>query len=159
MPDVDGFMLAQQVRECPEIQQTPVIMLTSGGRSGDAAKRSELMIAASLMKPAKQSELFELITRFINETPASSRAAGGDNGPLVEQQQEIVRRPLKILLAEDNLMNGDVAKGILSHHGHELTIANNGCEAIDAYQDELFDVILMDVQMPVKDGFAATAEI
>jgi CheY-like chemotaxis protein len=56
-------------------------------------------------------------------------------------------------------MNQTLARGILSHHGHQLTIANNGCEAIDAYQDELFDVILMDVQMPVKDGFAATAEI
>ena len=56
-------------------------------------------------------------------------------------------------------MNQTLAKGILSRHGHQLSIANNGCEAVDAYQDERFDVILMDVQMPVMDGFAATAEI
>ena len=159
MPDVDGFMLAQQIRDCEEIRHTPLIMLTSGGRTGDSAKSTELLISASLMKPAKQSELFEVITRFIYESPAHPRVASVVDLPPAEQSTMTALRPLKILLAEDNLMNQTLAKGILSRHGHQLTIANNGCEAVDAYQDERFDVILMDVQMPVMDGFAATAEI
>ncbi len=159
MPDIDGFMLAQQIRDCEEIQNTPLIMLTSGGRTGDSVKISELSISASLMKPAKQSELFEVITRFIQESPAHPRVAPAIELPDHEQDTITAQRPLKILLAEDNLMNQTLAKGILSRHGHQLTIANNGCEAVDAYQDERFDVILMDVQMPVMDGFAATAEI
>ena len=159
MPDVDGFMLAQQIRDCAEIKNTPLIMLTSGGRTGDSAKRRELSISASLMKPAKQSELFDVVTLFIQQNPAHSRVAPTVELPDTEQDAETTRRPIKILLAEDNLMNQTLAKGILSRHGHQLTIANNGCEAVDAYQDERFDVILMDVQMPVMDGFAATAEI
>lgn len=159
MPDVDRFMLAQQIRDCAEIQQTPMIMLTSGGRIGDSARRSELLISATLMKPAKQSELFEMITRFIDDGISQAGVGSAVPLPVVEQYTETPRRPLKILLAEDNLMNQTLAKGILSRHGHQLTIANNGCEAVKAYQDENFDVILMDVQMPVMDGFAATAEI
>ncbi len=159
MPDADGFMLAQQIRDCAEIQHTPLIMLTSGGRMGDSEKCRELMISASLMKPAKQSELFELIIRFIDDSDSEARVGSIFEVPDTMSDTETTRRPLKILLAEDNLMNQTLAIGILSRHGHQLTIANNGCEAIDAYQDEHFDVILMDVQMPVMDGFGATAEI
>jgi two-component system sensor histidine kinase/response regulator len=159
MPDVDGFMLAQQIRDCAEIQHTPLIMLTSGGRMGDSEKCHELRISASLMKPAKQSELFELITRFIDDSTSEAQVGSTVEVPSTMRDTETTRRPLKILLAEDNLMNQTLATGILSRYGHKLTIANNGCEAIDAYQDEHFDVILMDVQMPVMDGFAATAEI
>jgi len=154
MPDVDGFMLARQIRDDADIHLTPLIMLTSGGRSGDAVKRHELMIVASLMKPVKQSELFDVI---LNIAGAVSRPEM--QAPLVTREPQKSSRTLKILLAEDNLMNQKLATGILARHGHKLTIANNGVEAIEAYQAERFDVILMDVQMPVMDGFAATAAI
>ena len=73
MPDVDGFMLAQQIRDCAEIHRTPLIMLTSGCRMDDSEKHHELLISASLMKPAKQSELFELITRFMDDSTYEAR--------------------------------------------------------------------------------------
>ncbi len=154
MPDVDGFMLARQIRDDADIRLTPLIMLTSGGRAGDSVKRHELMIAASLMKPVKQSELFDVIVSITaNAGPRSEPA------PAAVQQPGKSMGALKILLAEDNLMNQKLATGILARHGHQLTIANNGLEAVAAYQTERFDVILMDVQMPVMDGFAATAAI
>ncbi len=154
MPDVDGFMLARQIRDDADIRLTPLIMLTSGGRTGDIVKRHELMIAASLMKPVKQSELFDVIVSITTNTGPrieSTSVAASEPGKAV--------RALKILLAEDNLMNQKLATGILARHGHQLTIANNGLEAVGAFQAERFDVILMDVQMPVMDGFAATAAI
>ena len=159
MPDIDGFMLARQIRDCDEIRLTPLIMLTSGGRAGDTAKRQDLLIAASLMKPVKQSELFDIITRVIGSATATGTLSSLiGTSPVVPETPKTVR-PLKILLAEDNLMNQKLVTGIFSRHGHQLTIANNGREAVDAYHAEAFDVILMDVQMPIMDGFAATAEI
>ncbi|MBC7966994.1 MAG: PAS domain-containing protein [Fuerstia sp.] len=154
MPDVDGFMLAQQIRNDTDIGLTPLIMLTSGGRAGDAVRRHELKIAANLMKPVKQSELFDLI---VNITGDVGRRR--ETEPVAVPESSKAMRALKILLAEDNLMNQKLATGILARHGHQLTIANNGLEAVEAYQAEPFDVILMDVQMPVMDGFAATAAI
>lgn len=159
MPEVDGFMLARQVRDCEEICRTPLIMLTSGGRAGDTAKLQDLLIAASLMKPVKQSELFDVITRVIGSTTSTGTLSSLiGTSPAVPETLTTVR-PLKILLAEDNLMNQKLTTGILCRHGHQLTIANNGREAIVAYAAEAFDVILMDVQMPIMDGFAATAAI
>ncbi len=127
MPDVDGFMLARQIRDDADIRFTPLIMLTSGGRAGDAVKRHELMIAASLMKPVKQSELFDVILSISgNVSPPEKQL------PHVATDPPKISRALKILLAEDNLMNQKLATGILAKHGHQLTIANNGREAVDA---------------------------
>jgi two-component system sensor histidine kinase/response regulator len=154
MPDVDGFMLARQIRDDANLRLTPVIMLTSGGRAGDAVKRRDLMIAASLMKPVKQSELFDVILGIVGTVSLTDK-----NIPPIRVEQPETARPLKILLAEDNLMNQKLATGILSKQGHHITIANNGLEAVEACRTSTFDVILMDVQMPVMDGFAATAAI
>lgn len=154
MPDVDGFMLARQIRDDEGLRLTPVIMLTSGGRAGDALKRRDLMIAASLMKPVKQSELFDVILGVIGTVSLPEKSIQP-----IRVAQPDTSRPLRILLAEDNLMNQKLATGILSKQGHHITIANNGLEAVEACQTDSFDVILMDVQMPVMDGFAATAAI
>jgi two-component system sensor histidine kinase/response regulator len=154
MPDVDGFMLARRIRDDADLRLIPLIMLTSGGRAGDSVKRHELMIAASLMKPVKQSELFDVIQNITGDVSLPEKTA-----PPVAVVPPKTSRSLKILLAEDNLMNQKLATGILAKQGHMLTIANNGREALEAYQAERFDVILMDVQMPVMDGFAATAAI
>lgn len=148
-------MLARQIRDDADIRLTPLIMLTSGGRVGDSVKRHELMIAGSLMKPVKQSELFDVIVSITSN--AGPRILPPAPATVPESGKSM--RSLKILLAEDNLMNQKLASGILARHGHQLTIANNGLEAVAAYQAERFDVILMDVQMPLMDGFAATAAI
>jgi len=153
MPDVDGFMLAQQIRDDADLRPIPMIMLTSGGRMGDAAKRQQLKIAGSLMKPVKQSELFDAIVNI------SSGSRHVQTESLSAETQPQTTNPLRILLAEDNLMNQTLATGILSKLGHSVTIANNGQEAVEACKSGQFDVVLMDIQMPIMDGFSATAAI
>ncbi|NND98033.1 MAG: PAS domain-containing protein [Pirellulaceae bacterium] len=152
MPGQDGFDFVQRLRQDALIENAPVIMLTSGGRLGDKDRRLELGIADRLMKPVKQSELFDSIVRAL-----------GVNGP---EDHEVPRSDtdfdlgkLKILLAEDNLVNQKLAVGLLSQFGHDVMIANNGEEAVDALGKDSYDVVLMDVQMPIMDGIEATRTI
>ena len=154
MPEVSGFMLAEWIRAERQFDKTQIIMLTSSGREGDVARREELRIAARLMKPIKQSELFDAIVTTLgvaalDSPPRESEAAS--SAPRV--------RPLKVLLAEDNAANQKLAVGVLTKHGHRVTVADNGRLAIAAWQSEPFDVILMDVQMPEMDGLQATQAI
>jgi len=154
MPEVSGFMLAEWIRAERQFDQTQIIMLTSSGREGDAAKRDELRIATRLMKPIKQSELFDAIVTTLGvaalDTPRRSDA---------NEQPMLAVRPLRILLAEDNSANQKLAVGVLTKHGHQVTVAGNGRLALAAWQSEPFDVILMDVQMPEMDGLQATQAI
>ena len=151
MPDVSGFTFAEWVRAEPASAETPIIMLTSSGREGDADRREQLRIAARLMKPVKQSELFDAIvtTLGVAMLQTASRASNA-----TEPAWHI--RPLKILLAEDNLANQKLATGVLGKQGHHVTVAGTGRAAVDAWQSQTFDLILMDVQMPELDGFEAT---
>ena len=154
MPDSDGFMLSEWIRKEPSIADTPIIMLTSSGRPGDADRRETLGVSASLLKPAKQSEIFDAIVRALGVTEP-------EDDP---NQQAVLDTAdklgtLRILLAEDNIVNQKLAQGVLCRQGHDVTIANHGREAIDALDRAEFDVILMDVQMPEMDGLDATREI
>ena len=153
MPETDGFMLAEKIRKNAAISQTPILMLTSGGRMGDREKREELGIAANLMKPVKQSELFNSIVRALgvnSDERSNSR---------IESPPVATSKPLKILLAEDSIVNQKLAIGILEKRGHEVHVANDGVEAVAAIQKGKYDLILMDVQMPELDGIEATREI
>jgi len=154
MPEVSGFMLAEWIRAERQFDKTQIIMLTSSGREGDAAKRDELRIAARLMKPIKQSELFDAIVTTLG-------VAALDSPPReAEASKSALRvRPLRVLLAEDNAANQKLAVGVLTKHGHHVTVADNGRLAVAAWQSEPFDVILMDVQMPEMDGLQATQAI
>ena len=154
MPEVSGFMLAEWIRAERQFDRTQIIMLTSGGREGDAAKRDELRIAVRLMKPIKQSELFDAII-----TTLGVAAMDSPQPPSVESRSALSARPLRILLAEDNAANQKLAVGVLTKHGHQVTVAGNGRLAIAAWQSEPFDLILMDVQMPEMDGLQATQAI
>lgn len=154
MPEADGFQLAEWIREDPRLDPLLIVMLTSGGREGDGERRDQLRIATRLMKPLKQSEVFDAIvtTLGVDVMHAAIREAE-------PRHANTQIRPLKILLAEDNLANQKLAVGVLSKQGHQVTIANNGREAVQAWADDNFDVILMDVQMPDMDGFEATNAI
>jgi len=127
-------------------------MLTSGGRVGDKERRQTLNIAERLMKPAKQSDLFDAIVRSLGGTGV------GDPGD-VELPTDFGLGELKILLTEDNVVNQKLAIGILSKYGHRVTVANNGQEAMDLLAEHSFDLVLMDVQMPIMDGLTATRKI
>jgi signal transduction histidine kinase/DNA-binding response OmpR family regulator len=154
MPDVDGATLAQRLKQNPDWSGTPVIILTSGVRAEDLRRCEEAKVAAQLMKPVKQSELFNAITMSLGMTSAEDVTEEAAVEPSAEEMKS-----LKVLLAEDGLVNQKLAVGLLKKYGHSVTVAVNGREAIDALESEDFDVILMDVEMPVMDGYEATAVI
>ncbi|HIK95271.1 MAG TPA: response regulator, partial [Planctomycetes bacterium] len=155
MPDIDGFTLAEQIREDAKISDVVIIKLTSGDRSTDRQRCSELGIAAHLMKPVKQSELVDTIVLAFGITAPES-----DEGEISAIESQSSVRSLRILLAEDALANQVLAIGLLQKKWkHSVTVANNGNEAIALLTAQPFDLVLMDVQMPEMDGLEATAAI
>jgi len=150
MPEIDGFQLARKIKEAPFGEQMKMIMISSMGEKEDSRRCREAGISGYLSKPVKQSELLNtiLITMGIQEGEATTVVT---RHTVCDLQQRI-----KILLAEDNRVNQALAVNLLKTKGHQVILAVNGEEAVSAYQREDFDLILMDVQMPVMDGFEAT---
>ncbi|HPM82895.1 MAG TPA: response regulator, partial [Candidatus Anammoximicrobium sp.] len=154
MPDMDGFMLAERVRQHPVLQNCGLIMLSSAGQTENWARCRELGIARYLIKPVKQSDLRDAIVRVLSTREEPVGATGA-----APPQAAETRRSLRILLAEDGLVNQRVAREFLERRGHAVVVANNGREAVEAVDREAFDLVLMDVQMPKMDGFEATKVI
>jgi len=156
MPDVDGFTLLEQLRQGPGLPaEAKVIVLTSAGQRGDAARCRRLGVEAYLTKPVSQSEVFECIVRVLgrSQSPAGSAAL------ITHHTLREGKRRLHVLLAEDNAVNRRLATLLLEKHGHRVTVTANGREALAALDQENFDLVLMDVQMPEMDGIEATAAI
>jgi signal transduction histidine kinase/CheY-like chemotaxis protein/HPt (histidine-containing phosphotransfer) domain-containing protein len=153
MPDTDGFMLAEQIKQRPELAVATVMMLSSAGQPGTMARRRQLGITTHLTKPVKQAELWKAILAALGEGEAERGArAEAASGP----SPGTSRRALRILLAEDNPFNQRLALGLLGKEGHTLVVVGNGSEAVAAVEREQFDLVLMDVQMPEMDGLQAT---
>jgi PAS domain S-box-containing protein len=150
MPERDGFDLAAFIRRESTLAETIIIMLTSGDRIEDVRRCEELHTNAHIFKPVKQSELFNVVAR---ELGASRDGDSKDDTAEAESQ---FPRPLKILLAEDSLVNQTLAKGVLGQWGHSVDVAVDGKEAVEMWGANDFDLILMDVQMPEMDGLQAT---
>ena len=150
MPVMDGFMLTEELRSRSALREIAIIILTSGGRVGDVRRCEELGVSAHLMKPVKQSELLEAIVVAVGSRSPRPQEATDEPASLP---------PLQILLAEDGKANQIVAVGLLTRWGHTVEVAENGEEAVELWQTGSFDVILMDVQMPVLDGLEATRRI
>jgi CheY-like chemotaxis protein len=151
MPGMDGFDVAEHIVSNPEFATVTIMMLTSSGKYGDAGRARELGIAAYLTKPIDGAALHEEICRVLDRAPvmrADNRKAGAD-----------APRPLRILLAEDNIVNQRVAVGLLKKRGHEVIVANNGVEALDELARGPVDLVLMDMQMPQMGGLEATEKI
>ncbi len=152
MPDIDGFMLTETLREQPELAPTRVIMLTSGDHPEDTGRCKDLKISAYLLKPVKQSELLEAIEKTMGVLiPRQDLESTSADLPPA--------RPLHILLAEDSVVNQKLAVALLQRQGHTVTLACNGREAVERFRGDCFDLILMDVQMPEMDGLEATVAI
>jgi two-component system, sensor histidine kinase and response regulator len=157
MPKMDGFTLVEQIRKRPELATATIMMLTSAGHRGDAARCQELGVAAYLLKPIRQSELREAIARVLG--------AHAEHGaiPLITRfSLHDGRDPgasLRVLLAEDNPVNQRLAVRLLEKRGHHVTVVGNGAEAIAVMDNLDFDLVFMDVQMPQMDGLEATAVI
>jgi signal transduction histidine kinase/DNA-binding response OmpR family regulator len=154
MPGMDGFGLVDQIRSRPSIASLPVVLMASGASHQLVERRQQLGIASWLTKPVRRRELYAAVLaaagHTVNETGLRS-----DEGihPVLSG------KALKILLAEDNLVNQTVAIRLLRKSGHTVRIANNGGEALARLAGESFDLILMDVQMPEVDGLTATMRI
>ncbi len=154
MPDMDGFMLATLIRQEPGLEGCTLIMLSSAGQTENSSRCEELGIARYLIKPVKQSDLRDTILRALSTEVVPYH-------PLrhIPMQAAESRKSLRILLAEDGLINQRVAFGLLEKRGHKVVVANNGREAVEAVERETFDLVLMDVQMPEMDGIEATVAI
>ncbi len=154
MPDIDGFTLVEQIKQDAALGSTVIMMLTSGGRSGDVARCERLQVAAYLLKPVKQSELFDAIALALGiSTPVDAEAVAGDVMP------SEIARPLQILLAEDSLVNQKLAIGLLQKFGHQVDVVADGRAALAAVESRRYDLVLMDIQMPEMDGLEATRAI
>ncbi|HEX8800935.1 MAG TPA: response regulator, partial [Terriglobales bacterium] len=154
MPDMDGFAVAEQIRNRYKQQRIKVILLTSASRPSDVARCRELGISDYLNKPIKQSEVFDsIVTAMAERSPKRER----HESPSALIQ--VSERSLRVLLAEDNPVNQTLAIRILERLGHKVQVVNNGKEALRQVQAEEFDLILMDVQMPEMDGLEATTAI
>lgn len=155
MPDVDGFMLAEQIKRDPELGSTVIMMLTSGDRPGEVARCEQLGITSYLLKPIKHSELFDAVVAALGVNAVAEPPVQGR--PTATEPSSHV--PLRVLLAEDSPVNQKLAVALLEKYGHHVTVVANGREALAAYDAQPFDLILMDVQMPEMDGYDATAAI
>lgn len=158
MPGMDGFTLTEKIKEMQYPGDPVIIMLTSTQLVGDTARSRAVGINTFMTKPVNQSDLYNIILKALGVTPPTSNKKDRFKGlDLAALSKEM--RPLKLLLAEDNPINQTLAITILEGWGHTVIVANDGQEAVEAVQREPFDVILMDMQMPRKDGFEATAAV
>ena len=155
MPEMDGFTLVKHIQQRVSASRAVVIMLTSAGQRGDAARFRELGAAAYLTKPVAESELLNAIL-----TALGVRAEKPQRPVLITRHSlREGQRKLRVLLAEDNPINQMLAARLIENRGHTATVVGSGREALAALERDNFDVVLMDVQMPDMDGFEATAEI
>jgi two-component system, sensor histidine kinase and response regulator len=149
MPGMDGFELAARLTQLPS--SPPIIMMLTTDDYNSAVRRCrELGINSYVIKPVRQCELLAAVRNAI--------------APKTELATTVPHRPgpsgqFHILLAEDNLVNQRLAVGLLEKIGHHVTVAQNGREVLDLLEHGTFDLVLMDVQMPEMDGFAATREL
>jgi len=155
MPGMDGFAVAERIKQDPQHHEAVIIMLTSAGVRGDAIRCRELGINAYLNKPIKRSDLLDAIRMALG---CRNRAA---EKPSLITQYSLAenRRRLRVLLAEDNSVNQTLATRLLEKRGHTVVVAETGKLALEALDKQQFDIVLMDVQMPEMDGLAATAAI
>jgi two-component system, sensor histidine kinase and response regulator len=157
MPKMDGFNLIESMQRKSGLSTATVMMLTSGGHRGDAARCADLGVAAYLLKPVRQYELREAIARAITRKVRKTESEMLTRDSFEKNPEPA--RSLNILLAEDNPVNQRLALRLLQKRGHTVTIANNGNEALKSLARASFDLVLMDVLMPEKDGLTATAEL
>jgi PAS domain S-box-containing protein len=157
MPQMDGLALAAEIRQQKGYQELPLVMLTSLGKPETKEESLKRLFAAFLTKPIKQSHLYEVLNQALVGQPIKirpSRFLSSEVDPNFSQ-----RLPLKILLAEDNVVNQQVALHLLHRLGYRADLAGNGLEVLEALHRQSYDVVFMDVQMPEMDGLTATRRI
>jgi CheY-like chemotaxis protein len=155
MPEMDGFEAARRISRNPTFRNVKLILLTSAGQHEGAASLRAMGIAACLTKPVKQSELLDAIVKVLSGTSQAKPFRSSR----IPYRIGKVRRPLRILVAEDNPVNQALVLELLKKRGHSAVVAENGQRALAALQGGSFDVALMDVQMPKMSGIEAAQAI
>ncbi len=159
MPDIDGFELARTIKSDPRLQTPKLVVLTSIDRPDDADLLRDAGVDAYLMKPVKQTALYDSLTTVLSEDLQSRDIRSGlvvmaDRKPAIAPV-----RPLRILVAEDNVVNRKVALYQLERLGYQADVVENGLEVLERFSQASYDVVLMDCQMPELDGYATTREL
>jgi len=155
MPVTDGFSFAGAIRRNPDWNDLKIILLTSANRNGDAARCRELGVLAYLTKPVRRADLLATLLDILGGTAGPDGSKRSVSAPALLENH----RRLRILLAEDNLVNQKVASCLIEKLGHTVEVAANGLQAIGALERAEFDLVFMDVQMPEMDGLEATVKI
>jgi two-component system sensor histidine kinase/response regulator len=152
MPEMDGFGLVEKIRQDPSLSNLRIVVLTSCGEPGDAARCRKLGVAAYLSKPFDRLELREVLLHVLAAGPTKPETRALATRQTLQEE----RLSLSFLVAEDNAVNQRLIVRLLEKRGHSVVLVQNGREALEAMEKRRFDVVLMDVQMPEMDGFEAT---
>jgi signal transduction histidine kinase/DNA-binding response OmpR family regulator len=155
MPEMDGFTLVEKIREDPKLNGALIMMISSAQQHDEAERCRKMGISAYLTKPLKQSELLDAIIRTVNSVYDVS-GAGEEIDASTFDESNSSRRSLNILLAEDNKINQELLVLLLKKRGHDVTVAPNGQVAVEEVSSHPYDLVLMDVMMPVLSGLDAT---
>jgi two-component system sensor histidine kinase/response regulator len=156
MPEMDGMTVARHIKTLPAIADTQMIMLTSVGLRGDASTAQKCGISAYLTKPVRPSDLNTTLVNVIGSGPACEESELVTQYSIAEERR---RFDLHVLVAEDNSTNQEVAQGMLRKLGCRVDLVSNGREALNAFSRSAYDLVFMDCQMPLLDGYQATADI
>ena len=160
MPEMDGFALAEKIRETPGYSSSTIMMLTSGGQPGDVDRCKDMGVAAYVYKPISELDLLTVISQALEKRKERiAQATPVSRTRPVARRSNGVGPALHILVAEDNMMNQQLITRLLENEGHTVKVAYNGEVAVAMLEVEPFDLIIMDVQMPQMDGIEATAAI
>jgi signal transduction histidine kinase/DNA-binding response OmpR family regulator len=157
MPVLDGVALVQKINADPQLCATRLILLIPFGKPIQAAELKAMNIAACCVKPVRQSALFDCLVQVL--TRPSEDGQTHQSEPFIRSNDSPSPRGERVLLAEDNVVNQQVALGNLRKLGYTADVANNGLQVLDALKAQKYDIILMDCQMPGLDGYKTTQEI
>jgi signal transduction histidine kinase/DNA-binding response OmpR family regulator/HPt (histidine-containing phosphotransfer) domain-containing protein len=157
MPTMDGLSLAVEIRQQPSCQKLPLVMLTSVDNPAPSDLEASVNFAAFLTKPIKQSHLHNILLQVLDEQPTLVKPSRVN--PSLRTPQLAQEHPLRILLAEDNVVNQKVALLLLQSMGYHADLAHHGLQVLEALHHRSYEVVLMDLQMPEMDGLTATRRI
>ncbi len=155
MPGTDGLAVAEEIRRDPALRDTRILLMTSAGSHTEPERRRQLDITSHITKPVSHSALLDQIALAFGRMPPGSEVHARDEMELAAAGT----RPMRLLLAEDNVVNQRVATRLLERWGHSVAVVGDGMQVLDALQRESFDAVLMDVQMPELDGLETTTRI